>query len=398
MLIISTLNGQATLRVIITKPASGRVVDVTPIYYFNTSATGVKSFLSVGPNPSYYMSKINTLYTVGLVNPISIQPTDVWGNVKIPLLDRLSGNGTQWRPVMTGEVSYSSLIGSPIAGIPSDCQSEFTTVSSYFLLDCQAPVFKSFTEEVFWPQSNNLTSCGIGEHPLVLGSGPLGTTLRTLSMGSITSNSSLIQLLFQFLSLDGIVATNCTVQYPTVESQITCNPQNCSVTQMRPHSGSLPSQVTPLDDCLTAKNFYANFTVACGPPEIVMDSVVPDLTAGYIMMGSNPLSLGGSLATINNISELTGDEISERLTVVINTYWAASYAADYIAGGMTGFNFSNPTLRSVHPGNQTTGVVRTWGNIYSCDSRWFVILLITNLAFLLVSVAGNEESPSMILC
>jgi hypothetical protein len=76
---------------------------------------------------------------------MKIAPTDSWGNVRVPRLDRLpsanQGDGSTWHPVPAiSEVEQlSSLVGVPVIGLPArqaQLVADFTLETSYMALEC----------------------------------------------------------------------------------------------------------------------------------------------------------------------------------------------------------------------------------------------------------------------
>jgi hypothetical protein len=397
---LSPLGGQAVLRVI--SIGNQNLVTISPLFYLDTSASAVKSVLAT-PNLTIFMSSFTAIFSASLISPTPVQqsPMDVWGNIKIPLLEKLEANTTSvdgWTPVPTNQnISYSSLLGSPIAGVPHFGQSTFQIVSSYFYLDCQNPVIVPFDQEFQWQDtvacSNSTASWELGGNRLVN-----NTAQGTCSIGSLMgntqgwSNSSNLtdrsprQLLFQSMAPNGIAATNCSVRFTTVESRISCLSGNCTVTDMRPCASAPPTTLTPLDDCETAKNFYDEFTKSCGPYRTTftgstfLSEEIPlaSLAESYMMTDASPAAEGQPVEAQVNLSTLTASEMSERLTRVLNTYWTASVAPEYIAGAMPLFNFSNPSTLDDHPGALTNATTVIQAEAYVCNNVWLVMLFLSS--------------------
>src|SRR5208282_3416632 len=116
-----------------------------------------------------------------------------WGNVKIPKMETLdpkTADKDGWMPVPSQNVSYTSLIGSAIAGIPSGGNSGLQITSSYFHTDCQTPVLLPFSEEYIWTDSGGEEVCANNMPPLKLGGNRRinNTLIGTCSIGSLMDN------------------------------------------------------------------------------------------------------------------------------------------------------------------------------------------------------------------
>jgi len=339
------------------------------------------------PTDQLYTTQINAIYTSSVIssNQIQTSPMDQWGNVKIPMLENLAQNfaleDDDWIPVPTFNVSYTSLIGYPINGIPTVGNSTFNITSSYFVADCEQPVLLPATAEYHWPDQGDQGPCA---NTTLLGANRQvnGTVLGTVSFGSLMANPRNVisispprPILFQSNNRpNGVIdAINCTVQYQTVDSRISCSGMNCSVTHMRPSTNALPATLTPLENCTLAQTFYTRMVEICGPYAL-WSSIWPlsSLTEQYIYMGQNPLDgAGNTTSTQVDLDKLSADTVSERLSRIINTFWMASIAPEYIAGAMAQFS---PGSLSLHPGNQTQAEVVVQENVFVFHVGWLVAL------------------------
>ena len=384
---LSPLGSQSTLRVLSIGPQS--VTDTSSIFSLDTSTLSGKSVLAT-PNLNVFMSSFSAIYSASLISPMSIQQgsMDDWGNVKIPLLELLNGTmGEEWLQIPEMQSTpYSSLLGNPIAGIPAIGNATFETVSSYFYLECTKPVLVDFDQEFHWENSEDSGACSNLTGSWLLGGDRVvnNTARGTCSLGSLEDNggqpfNQTVQapnptsrtIMFQSMSQNGIVVTNCSVSFPTVESRISCSEGNCTVTAIRPYSQT-SSFITPLDDCETANNFYNQFAEGCGPyrttfaagPVLSEPISLSSLSEGYLMIDGSPTAAGRPVEAQVDLSNLTQGQISERLTRVFNTFWMASLAPEYIAGGMATFNFSDSSTLTDHPGSLSNATVITYNDTF----------------------------------
>ena len=393
--LLNPLGSQAIQRLITTEYRN--LTSTSQIFYIDSTAERVVSnFLN-----HIYTEEINALYTASIIstNQIQTSPMDQWGNVKIPMFENPAQNfATEddgWIPVPTFNVSYTSLIGYPINGIPTAGNSTFNITSSYFVADCEQPVYLSpVAKEYHWADLGNQDPCA---NTTVLGANRQvnGTVLGTVSFGSlmanprnITSTSPPRPILFQSNNRpDAIDAVNCTVEYHTMDSRISCNGMNCSVTHMRPSTNALPPSLTPLENCTLAQNIYTSMVEVCGPYAL-WSGIWPlgSLTELYIYMGANPLDVAGNTTSTQvDLDILPADMVSERLSRILNTFWMASIAPEYIAGGMARFS---PHSLSVHPGNQTQAEVVVQENVFVFNDGWLVALLGSSVVLFLLGLVG----------
>lgn len=124
---LSPLGGQSLLRVL---HEETRPVDTRVAYFDNIQQPAFDTFL------------IDESYLSSLLAPNAIKqgPEDLWGNVKIPL-QKSSSNGL-WTEFDSNseELSYSSLIGIPVANV-SIGNSTFSLESSHISLSCNPMTF-----------------------------------------------------------------------------------------------------------------------------------------------------------------------------------------------------------------------------------------------------------------
>lgn len=431
---LSPLGAQATLRVLSTDYFPYNTSQT--IFFVNTSALGVRS--TFGLENLDLVPAINAIYSAALISSATTQASmDPWGNVKIPMLERLDQSASDadgWIPVPTENISYSALLGVPIARIPTG-NSSFQVISSYFYLDCQHPnLFPPNGSEYVWPVLSEVPQqCIDRNESVIVGSNRYvdNVTESTFSIGGLTNNAqrgysnyyvinpgvvdwtggfatSPREILFQSVNKagrDGVTAVNCTIQFSTVQSQIFCVNNNCTVTKMRPFSSPFPPTHTPLEDCVTAKNFYNQFSLVFSNP--LMNLLYSSYTELYVEIDESPLA--NSTAGFP-MWELTGLQIGDRLGRAMNTYWLASLIPEYIAGGMPTFNFtynewveyfgmqafnvssfvwSTGPRWVFYPGNTTDAFVSTLEYRYVCDKGWLAILIISSGVLLVVGGIGT---------
>jgi hypothetical protein len=155
---LSPLGGQASLRLMSRDYAETS----TPVKlrYMTTGPGGTMWGLSSTYVDSGKFADAGALYTAALLAPLStkVGPEDPWGNVKIPNLESLShltSNASGWIEVptsFTDPESYSSLVGLPIVGLPENGSSTFTMEDTYLSVECG-----QFSQH-HYPGNNNATN------------------------------------------------------------------------------------------------------------------------------------------------------------------------------------------------------------------------------------------------
>lgn len=131
---MSPLGGQSALRLI--SIDTGYVTTSNTVYYANDrqwSWLGESDFDGVE-------DAVNALFFTALLSSPTAtnSTTDLWGNLRIPVLDGLREGADQ--PSVTVEhfnwTAYSSLLGVPIMGLQGDVNTTFTIKTGYFGFQC----------------------------------------------------------------------------------------------------------------------------------------------------------------------------------------------------------------------------------------------------------------------
>jgi hypothetical protein len=258
--VFSPLGGQASLRTLDTEYRN--ITANTTIAYLNM--TRQISGFTAGYSSSLSAYAIDALYNGCLISPKSTKlgTQDSWENVKIPRIEELEatqGNktGVHWLevPANSENVTYSSLLGIPIAGIPLHYNSSFMIESYYY--DVQCPVLEKMDvddedwltplEIPFTDSYNTSTIWGLNSRASFYLSSYTNFTEARIE-GNDTSPSNLVFLSRSNLNestntLATITLANCTMQPTFVESKVQCEGQNCRVSAMRRQSNSPSGQV-----------------------------------------------------------------------------------------------------------------------------------------------------------
>jgi hypothetical protein len=393
---LSPLGAQAILRVLSTtnQPSTTQVMG----YYLNTTAIGEAD--AYEEQNLWVLILPTNLYLSALMSPTPPEVTeiDMWGNVKIPMLEALDPTSEVdgWIPVPDGNISYSSMIGIRITNISSIGISDVQITSSYFVFNCDQPEIRNSSSEVIW--SSSVPQEGFQNCPDGIGSQRFdsdGTLLSTFSLGThmnlLASNKLRkalaprdlsddvevsLEMLFQSVYNSEIQATNCTVENSVVDSKVRCVGGNCSVTHMR--SSDAVTEVNPLAYCYTTVNFFQNFVSAAG-----QTADGSSATEAYIAYNKSPLEIVPDGISSVPLYEVPGPEFSERLTRVMNTYWIAANGRDSI--------LTNSTSLDNNPAGFPGSVLNTTVNItiteeqFVCHNNWLAVLLISSAVLLIIA-------------
>jgi hypothetical protein len=418
------------------------------------------------------------LYTAALLSPVETKlgPRDSWGNVKIPSLEFLNGTvpdseGWVSVPHIPHPESYSSLVGLPVVGLPSVGKSNFTMESSYLSVDCGSFTKGPFPEirkgttdfeeleklfpgivwenktkdnDPFRPSLGRLTTFfmdtnmrGSWSKPInpeeerMLGrlDGFVGyynqTRLSDNEMNvkrelSFTSKWATSPTLGEF----GLNTAHCALAQNHVEAMVECSGEQCTTTKIRRSlTDTRPSAFTALEHSTILNGFVKALPLA-----------VP------FRMGSSPTErfLGNTSAipfiqragqldydvSYTNLSVVPPEVFSQRLSLVLNTYYQLTTQPTGYFGGLSrnlslygpdtlpvtdinmylpsnlsatenSFNdwyaaFELVVQRSESPfiGATSTAYTTTTEEIYLCNIPWLVLLMTSSVIIFSIGAMG----------
>ncbi|KAA6409996.1 MAG: hypothetical protein FRX48_06610 [Lasallia pustulata] len=400
---LSPLGGQASLRLL--GNGTHAIRSQQDLKYLSSDSVPL-NYLT-----DYYNFEIDGLYSAALFSPPNAQATgmDLWGNVKIPVLETLqSGNSESegWLTVNSSNATYSSLLGLPIDGLATSGQSTFTVETYYMTLDC--PFLDHVSrEEVNWTSmlseeyrqtqpDDNSSFCHENNTNNVFGF-IVDSKSNFSRHGVLLPNESPYSaappyVLFASIADEGYNATlaNCSLTRSSVESNITCQGTSCAVTQMRRSTfDRRPSDYTPLYANYTRLTFWSSWANAAGVSLPFITTATP--TELFIQNGS----LTAAFATLSqallvaNLYELPARTFSVRLSLLWNTYWqcrlAPQYQTGYLPSNLTEFPDQGLTGNIV---NATTATVTRLQPVYVSNHPWAIMLLIASLVLFICGIYG----------
>lgn len=255
----SPLGCQAYLRILRTE--YNNINSTTEFAYLNMTQQLSGFQAAYSPSDSQYA--INALYTGCLIGTESTKngTEDSWGNVKIPMIETLdaymASDGWMSVPRGVGAVTYNSLLGIPVSGLPIDKYSSFNLEAYYhhlqypsinvmnaigdWLTPLNIPYSSQHNTSTIWTHSGHNSFC-------------LGTYANETNdrfYGNDSSPTELVLLSRSGLDLmtnnyTNITVVNCSMTPTFVESNVQCNGINCRVDRMRNPTAPKPSEVIPL--------------------------------------------------------------------------------------------------------------------------------------------------------
>jgi hypothetical protein len=382
--ILSPLGGQASLQML--KREEKPIFSEPNAVYLDTEQQAYSWFES-GTYYYYALPPLNAMYTSSLMAPESVKnsPMDLWGNIKIPYLSRLSSspNNTGWKDVPAQNVLYSSLVGIPVSGLPEPANTSFTMETSYLDLDCYNITNGSFINTTiadqsatkFWGMQDNTYSISLdGFLPLYYGTvwSYVNETNRTFPQRTL-----LFQSQAEYGS--GFTLAYCYISTAYVEAAIECAGHACTVTNMRPSQKRHPDPLlVPLDFPIFFNEFSAQFGLATGNDAPETSST----TELYIQNPVDPFS-GGDRVTVD-LYKLPRDEMAVRLGQVLNTYYLGSLSPWGFMGLTSAAELSDGATGNI----SVTAVSTTNRVVFVCQWAWWVVFIFANIVMLITASVG----------
>jgi hypothetical protein len=338
---------------------------------------------------------------------------DLWGNVKIPDISRisdndaLSANSTGWINIPQGNnIIYSSVLGIPLSGIPKQGNTTFLIETSYIALDCYNNItvthdFYNYTS-LDQARTGNLQN---GTYYATIGPSnfnPVNSTFgsdffRTFSLalngfyeggiyGEVTeyiNDTSIYEprtLLYQ--TKYGEVSAWCPITTQYVESAVKCVGTNCSVIAIR------PSQLRHPNSNLTNLGFMAAFNSFCTNLMIASAAELHDGTSTALeLFIGDPDSAPQAGLSYPIITSISANDLGSRLQQVINTYWFGSYDPVSMMMGFLNMNTSD-VLPGLNLTLNSTATHIIWREVYICHFGWFFALLLATTTMLSATLVG----------
>ncbi|KAF2028274.1 hypothetical protein EK21DRAFT_114047 [Setomelanomma holmii] len=394
--LLSPLGGQASLRLLstellVTDVSSTVVYYPLELYSSQTALRSQQTNMSVSPffAPLFVAALLTSRHNIDT-------PMDLFGHVRIPDIDTLNASsstvsGEHWHGITTTSgLSYTSVFGVPVAGVPRAGNSSFALTSHYWSLDCAKPADNGSTlwNSDFAPNNTKLASLKATGPSFDLLVDNQGSTdgeiaFRYFSRRNDTARST------------SVISISCTIRPAIVLSKVTCLDNDCRVRAMRKASqnpSDIWSDTTPLAMFRALADRLPGIDISA-----TQDSQLGnELVERWIM---NPmLDLDDLRAGFVDVSYLRHELFTNRLQMAINTFWDSSVGGNAIRMDET---LDKETYEAFRPAWNETDIQITKhdGPRYVCHF-WlagttmaisFVLLLAANLSLVLGIITRTPD-------
>lgn len=406
---LSPLGGQATLRVLLQQPEAHRSVATLPYLDVNTTFPSRFIVSSYGG----LQIPVNALFTgsLGASGQVRNSTLDSWGNVKIPMMERLPGykgaGSTEW--VELGEnpesAVYSSLLGIPIANLPRTGETTFSLETSYVTMDCDvreatmandtSGAGRVVSDAADGCESQNLCYTRFTWGAMSTAQNPANSTLPPRCEDPKVPARTLL-----YYNQDNDRGTetnytatlaNCSLSTSYVEVRIACTGWDCAPAAVRPSTLTTnPSRnVTFLDSCGDGFEYATGYFLQLfqtvtergyshGRPSVIQNYLVdPDLALNATAVLTNP-----------PVHTVGGDTFSVRLAQLLNTYWLAVVGPEALFLGHPA-DFSSLSTKTYNTTLlEAQAAVDERADTLRYDAGWMAVLVVSVAVLLAAAAAG----------
>jgi hypothetical protein len=386
--LLSPLGGQASLRLLSTKPLvtnSNSTIFYYPIELYSQQTVLPISQSNVTVSPFFASLFVTAIQT----SRHNIEtPLDLFGNVRIPDINVFNSpsspeSGVDWHNIQNGtDLSYTSVFGVPIAGVPRIGNVSFTLVTHYWTVNCTAEDRDNRLQPwdpMFPPNDTKLAILK-----------PLSPSFDLVVDEKNSTNSDII---FHYLSRTkeevtdtSVWSIKCRTKPIVVESRVVCYDGACRIHAMQ----RLPRKPT---DIWSDTSPLAIFKALCKRMPGVDISATQDQQFGSELIERwimNPLldleNLGPGFIPLPSLQK---EFFTYRLQMAINTFWDATVGGNAVHMD----SLDRGKYEKIYPPWEETEIKITKyeGLHYVCHFQLagitmaisFVLLLAANLSLLL---------------
>lgn len=339
-------------------------------------------------------------------------PTDLFGNVKIPVFDTLNTEDSTstdgWISIdSSSDISYTSLLGIPVAGIPPTGNSTFDVTSRYFAIDCfNVSYVANYTD---YNQDTGTMSKSANSTWDSKSSFKLFPSAPSANFSSAAVQYFGLVSMVNFVQQNTSVSVaNCSLSTRDVDSSISCEDGACHVTAMRrsttPVVGETPYGLAG-QGSVTLINMQDQLpyaTIGVKSHGAMGSLVSSTMTEQWLVDANTDFT---NFISFVNVSSVDNRVLSSRLQILYNTFWQTTYSTQYLTGNLslgndyydnapveryTTTSEDDPTLKSVTISFNTSqvNISRYDGEVYEFHWTYGVLLFVTSAVLLAAGLAS----------
>lgn len=297
---------------------------------------------------------------------------DLWGNVKMPRFASVENSTLdEWKPIQndnTTNITYASFIGIPVTKLDHISATNFSIKARLWDVDCDKNEMQGGKQANF---------------------GSFGDSTWKVAYTPVNSSCSKWPCTFSFKSLANFEAVDedyynytvasCKLSYDLYETRIGCQGRTCSPTAMR--------KIDPYPSANYTMNEDAFFRAVPVMNIMGMLPSIDNLGVGSVAFrGStnaerwmaDPTNFVGLLYSYVRLYELSPETLSNRLTILWNSFFQSTYASNTLGGNLDQ-TFDNITQSAdMQLFNGTASAISTpMPSVWKTNWKWFTALLVS---------------------
>jgi hypothetical protein len=309
--VLSPVGGQSSLRLLSYQP---RIITLgSAAWYYPVEAYPFANMVYYWDAFQFHHVSVPYMTAIQYSTQNINSSMDMWGNVKIPAIKSLGTyrsdeHSDLWHKVTNESgITYSSLFGIPIIGLPKVGNTTFSLISHYW--DIEVKNVRVNVNVTFWNTSESVIfgpAEAASTYVLRLGSG----------LGNLTYYSRGVMLDTEYVPT---AAADISYQAVMVESQIGCWDTSCRVQAMR-----MVDRTRWLELEMSLNNMFWRTLprlAKADVPNSNQSATQSQLTEAFI---ADQVTTAGTNGSWVQIDKLPKNVLSSRLQMAINTYWDAS--------------------------------------------------------------------------
>jgi hypothetical protein len=370
--LLSPLGGQSALRLM--GEETNSVLSNGTVQYLNPD-TVVETAMGSASDINGARSVFSPIFLASLLSSSQYQDTsmDLWGNVKMPRFASVQNTTSdEWKTITNDNstnITYASLIGVPVAQVVKIGASNFSVKARQWDIDCDKNEMQGGKKANFG---------GMDTSTWKVAYSPVNSTCKawpcSISFKSMANNDAEDKDYFNY------TVASCKLSYDMYETRIGCKGRSCIPTAMRKIDSFSGVDYTREYDAFFRSTPTMNTMITLPRIDnLGVGSVAFRNSTNAEKWMANPTNFVG-LKTYVQLYELSPEVLSNRLTILWNSFFQSTYAMNTLGGNLDETFDSITQSASSQLFNSTASEVLTpMPSVWHTNWNWFTALLVSSV-------------------
>ncbi|OAG12118.1 uncharacterized protein CC84DRAFT_1079243 [Paraphaeosphaeria sporulosa] len=379
--LLSPLGGQSALRLM--GEETNSVFSNGTIQYLNPD-TVVGTAMGAASDINSARSVFSPIFLASLLSSSKYQDTsmDLWGNVKMPRFASVeSSTSDEWKTIKSDNntnITYASLIGIPVAQLDKIGASNFSVKARQWDVDCDKNEMQGGKQADFG--SMDVSTWKVAYTPV---NSSCSKWPCSISFKSMANNDAENKDYFNY------TVASCKLSYDAYETRISCKGRSCIPTAIRKVDSYIGVNYTRDTDAFF-RNTPAFNTMITLPriDNLGVGSVAFRGSTNAEKWMADPTNFVG-LKTYVQLYELSPEVLSNRLTILWNSFFQSTYAMNTLGGNLdqTFDNTTQSTDSQLFNGTAST-ISTPMPSVWKLNWKWFTALLVSSIILQIAAYMG----------